>query len=309
MLDRMTVKNSYIPWSFLDIVARDDGIFAKRDLDVDLFSIPKKDSEPADKVAWYSNMVKDGTLDAYSVCAWGAIDRLAETQREKILAASTSSGYAFSILVAPGLGIKTAADLAEIPIAVNMKTGSHYCILSDLERVLPYSKIKVVHGAEPSSRLRGLLEEKFQAIALISPYTELAVQLGFVKVAETKTVDVLAFVARDDLPMETLTRYLACLNEAAKRLRADPESYRALYVRTFKETFLGFPDEWRTRINKLIDKIAPTIPITTWGELTEYPKESFNSLSTWMSKHNLLEANVQYENLVLNQPLENVSTS
>jgi hypothetical protein len=166
-----------------------------------------------------------------------------------------------------------------------------------------------VHGAEPSSRLRGLLEEKFQAIALISPYTELAVQLGFVKVAETKTVDVLAFVARDDLPMETLTRYLACLDEAAKRLRANPENYRALYVKTFRETFRGFPDEWKTRINKLIDKIAPTIPITTWGELSEYPKESFTSLSTWMSKHNLLEANVQYESLVLNQPLEKVSTS
>jgi NitT/TauT family transport system substrate-binding protein len=305
----MTVKNSYIPWSFLDIVAREDGIFSKRNLDVDLYSIAKKDSEPEDKVAWYSGMVKDGTLDAYSVCAWGAIDRFAETKREKILAASTSSGYAFSILVAPGLGIKTAADLAEIPIAVNMKTGSHYCILSDLERVLPYSKIKVVHGAEPSSRLRGLLEEKFQAIALISPYTELAVQLGFVKVAETKTVDVLAFVARDDLPMEVLTRYLECLNEAAKRLRTNPESYRSLYVKTFRETFAGFPDEWKVRINKLIDKIAPTIPITTWGELTEYPEASFNSLSTWMSKHNLLEANVQYENLVLNQPLEKVSTS
>jgi NitT/TauT family transport system substrate-binding protein len=307
-VDRITVKNSYIPWSFLDIVAREDGIFAKRDLDVDLFSVAAKETEPADKVAWYSNMVKDGTLDAYSVCAWGAIDRLAETKREKILAASTSSGYAFSILVAPGLGIKTAADLAEIPIAVNMKTGSHYCILSDLERVLPYSKIKVVHGAEPASRLRGLLEEKFQAIALISPYTELAVQLGFVKVAETKTVDVLAFVARDDLPMETLTRYLACLDEAAKRLRANPESYRSLYVKTFRETFRGFPDEWRVRIDKLIDKIAATIPITTWGALTEYPKESFNSLSTWMSKHNLLEANVQYENLVLNSPLEKVSS-
>src|SRR5450756_1010781 len=103
-MDRIVVKNSYIPWSFLDIVAREDGIFSKHNLDVDLFSISRKEVEPADKVAWYSNMVKEGTLDAYSVCAWGAIDRLAETKREKILAASTSSGYAFSILVAPGLG-------------------------------------------------------------------------------------------------------------------------------------------------------------------------------------------------------------
>jgi len=304
----MTVKNSYIPWSFLDIVAMEDGLFAKRDLAVNFFAIGRKDSEPADKVSWYSNLVKEGNLDAYSVCAWGAIDRLAGAKREKIMAASTSSGYAFSILVAPGLGIKTAADLAEIPIAVNMKTGSHYCVLSDLERVLPYSQIKVVHGAEPQSRLRGLLDGKFQAVALISPYTELAVQLGFVKVAETKTVDVLAFVARDDIPMEVLTRYLSCLDEASKRLRANPEKYRALYVKTFRETFAGYPAELRTRVNKLIDKIAQTIPITTWGALAEYPRESFDSLSTWMTKHNLLESNVLYENLVLNQPLEKVGS-
>ncbi len=275
----MKVKNSYIPWSFLDIVAKEEKLFEKRDLQIDFFAVGRSEAEPSDKVAWYGNLVKGGELDAYSVCAWG-----------------------------PGLGIKTAADLAEIPIAVNMKTGSHYCILSDLERTLPYSKIKVVPGAEPHNRLKGLLEGKFQAVALISPYTELAVQLGFVKVAETKTVDVLAFVARDDIPTAVLTRYLASLDEAAKMMKADPERFRSLYVRTLRETFMGFPDEWRTRINKLIDKIAPTIPITTWGELTEYPKESFNSLSTWMTKHNLLQANVQYENMVMNQPLENVQS-
>lgn len=108
--------------------------------------------------------------------------------------------------------------------------------------------------------------------------------------------------------MDVLTRYLAALDEAAKMMKNDPERFRDLYVRTLRETFLGFPDEWKTRINKLIDKIAPTIPITTWGELTEYPRESFNSLSTWMTKHNLLQANVQYENMVMSQPLENVQS-
>ncbi|MDA4128233.1 MAG: hypothetical protein OK422_02020 [Thaumarchaeota archaeon] len=305
----LKVKNSYIPWSFLDIVAQEDGIFAERGLQIQFFAVGKSDSEPADKVAWYSSLVKSGNLDAYSVCAWGAIDRLADAKREKIVAASTSSGYAFSIVVAPGLGIKTAKDLEEVPIAVNMKTGSHYCVLSDLERVLPYEKIRVVHGAEPQSRLRGLIEGKFQAVALISPYTELAVNLGFVKVAETKTVDVLAFVARDDIPMEVLSSYLASLNEAARRLTADPEKYRALYIRTLRETFRGFPPRLRNKIDKMIDKIAPVVPITTWGELTEYPRESFESLSVWMSKHNLLQTQIQYENIVLPQPMENVQKS
>ncbi len=306
---RLRVKNSYIPWSFLDIVAREENIFSKHGLEIDFFAVGRDKSEPSDKVSWYSNLVKSGNLDTYSVCAWGAIDRLAESKTEKIVAASTSSGYAFSIVVAPGLGIKSAADLAEIPIAVNMKTGSHYCVLSDLERVLPYENIKVIHGGEPQSRLRGLIDGKFQAVALISPYTELAVKLGFVKVAETKTVDVLAFVAREDIPMNVLSRYLASLNEAAKRLTADPERYRGLYLRTFRETFLGYPTRLRKKINKMIDSISPTVSITTWGELSEYPKKSFDSLSVWMSKHNLLQSQVEYDDLVMQQPLEKVQNT
>jgi NitT/TauT family transport system substrate-binding protein len=302
-LTKLKVKNSYIPWSFLDIVAKEDGIFAQKGLEVEFFAVGRTESEPADKIQWYSDLVKTDQLDAYAVCAWGAIDRLADAKREKILAASTSSSYAFSILVEPGLGIKTARDLAEIPIAVNMRTGSHYCVLSDLERALPYESIKVVHGGEPQSRLKGLVDGKFQAVALISPYTELAVKLGYVKVAETKTVDVLAFVARDDIPMDSMTNYLEALNEASRRLTADPEKYRDLYVRTFRETFLGYPDDLRARVNKIIDALATTVSITTWGELVNYPKESFTSLSTWMSKHNLLQHDVEYEKIVMPQPL------
>lgn len=302
-LTKLKVKNSYIPWSFLDIVAKEDDIFAQKGLEIEFFAVGRTESEPADKIQWYSDLVKSDQLDAYSVCAWGAIDRLADTKREKILAASTSSSYAFSIIVEPGLGIKTAKDLAEIPIAVNMRTGSHYCVLSDLERALPYESIKVVHGGEPQSRLRGLIDGKFQAVALISPYTELAVKLGYVKVAETKTVDVLAFVARDDIPMDSMTKYLEALNEASRRIGADPEKYRDVYIRTFRETFLGYPEDLRARVNKIIDALAPTVSITTWGELVHYPKESFTSLSTWMSKHNLLQHNVEYEKIIMPQPL------
>lgn len=302
---RLKVKNSYIPWSFLDIIAKEDGLFTKRNISIDFFSVGKTEAEPSDKIKWYSDLVKTDQLDAYSVCAWGAIDRLAgaETQKEKILAASTSSSYAFSIIVQPGLGIKTAKDLAEIPIAVNMKTGSHYCVLSDLERALPYESIKVVHGGEPQSRLKGLIDAKFQAVALISPYTELAIKLGYPKVAETKTVDVLAFVARDDIPMDTMVKYLDALSEASKRLIANPEKYRNLYIRTFRETFAGYPEDLKSRINKIIDQIGSTVPITSWGELVPYPKESFNQLSTWMSKHNLLQSKVEYEKIVMQQPL------
>lgn len=305
-LHKLKVKNSYIPWSFLDIIAMNEGVFASKGLEVEFYTVERGGSEPADKLSWYSNLIRGGSIDTYSVCAWGAIDRIAADKKERIIAASTSSGYAFSIVAAPGLGIKSITDLASTPIAVNMLTGSHYCILRDLESFLPYSMIKLIHGGEPQVRLMGLLEGRFQAVALISPYTEIAVNLGYVKVSETKTVDVLAFVARDDVPIEYLSLYLEALNEAARRLNANPEKYRNLYVQTLKETFSNYPSKLRMRVLSAVEKISSTIPITTWGELVKYPKGIFNSLSTWMKKHNLLSSRISYEDAVLEEPLQKV---
>lgn len=305
-LQKLRVKNSYIPWSFLDILATRDGIFEKNGLEVEFFSVGKRESEPPDKVSWYSELITEKKLDTYSVCAWGAIDRLAADRRQKIIAVSKSSSYAFSIVVEPGLGVKTAKDLVDIPIAVNMRTGSHYCVLSDLERALPYEKIKVVHAGEPQVRLKGLLDRKFQAVALISPYTEIAVKLGYMKVAETRTVDVLAFISRGDIDSETMAKYLDSLNEAAMKLARNPEAYRGLYLNTLKETFSSFPSRTRSRLEEVIDEIGPALSITTWSELERYPKESYNELRSWMDKHKLLESVVQYEEVVLDEPLASV---
>ncbi len=304
---RLRVKNSYIPWSFLDIIADKEGIFAKKGIDVEFFSVGRGQSEPSDKVSWYSELMSKRKLDAYSVCAWGAIDRLAADRKQKIVAVSKSSSYAFSILVEPGLGVKTAKDLADVPIAVNMRTGSHYCVLSDLERALPYEKIKVVHAGEPQQRLKGLLERKFQAVALISPYTELAVRLGYMKVAETRTVDVLAFISREDIDEETMTLYLDSLNLAAKALSANPEKFRNLYLATLSETFVNFPNHLKNKLGRIIEEVGPSLAITTWSELEHYPKDSFESLSSWMDKHKLLESLVSYEEIVYNEPLSSVS--
>ncbi len=176
-------------------------------------------------------------------------------------------------------------------------------MLSDLERALPYEKIKVVHAGEPQVRLKGLLERKFQAVALISPYTESAVKLGYMKVAETRTVDVLAFISREDIDPATMTNYLDSLNEAAKKLSRNPEVYRGLYLKTLKETFSSFPFRMRANLDQVIDEIGPTISITYWSELEQYPKDSFDALSLWMDKHKLLESAVQYEEIVLDKPL------
>ena len=46
-MDTMKVKNSFIPWSFLDIAAKEEGLFEKRDLRVEFFSVGRSETEPA----------------------------------------------------------------------------------------------------------------------------------------------------------------------------------------------------------------------------------------------------------------------
>lgn len=300
---KLKIKNSFIPWSFLDIVAKEKGIFAKNGLDIEFYTHNRDEQEPEDKIVWYSDLVKGRKLDAYSVCPYGAIDRLAASGQEKIIGASTSTGYAFSIVADTRNGIKGIKDLANVPVAVNMRTGSHYCIVSELEKSIPYESVKVVHGGEPPRRLRGLIAQKFKAVALISPYTELAEALGYSKIAETKTADVLAFVTRRDIPNEVMLAYLKSLDEAAKRVNRDPEEYREIYIRILKESFEDYPDELRRLMYILINRMYKQLPMTVWSRLTEYPRQSFQSLKTWMEKHNLLEEPVEYDQVVHGEPL------
>ncbi|MFQ6011988.1 MAG: hypothetical protein ACE5KG_07430, partial [Nitrososphaerales archaeon] len=127
--------------------------------------------------------------------------------------------------------------------------------------------------------------------------------------AETKTVDVLAFVARKDIPQDVMASYLKSLDEAADRVNRDREKYRQLYVKVLKETFDGYPDSLRQRIYVQIHKMYKDLPITVWSRLSEYPKESFDSLKVWMQKHNLVDSPVEYDQVVYVEPLTRIAKS
>jgi len=80
-------------------------------------------------------------------------------------------------------------------------------------------------------------------------------------------------------------------------------------VKTLKETFDGYPDDIRQRVFIEINKIYNEIPITVWSRLSEYPKESFESLKMWMKKHNLVDSPVEYDQVVYVEPLTRIVNS
>jgi len=211
--------------------------------------------------------------------------------------------------VPPSSKITRVEQLADTEIQVNLRTGSHYCNLQQLEQHVPFERIKLVHGGAPHNRLLSLLQGKAQAVALISPYTEVAEELGFRKVFQTNMVDVLAYIARSDLSQSEISVFLEGVEEAIRRVRANPEKYTPLYMRILRETFADYPEPLKARVKAATDKVEPLVTPVQWGELKPYAKETFSQIEKWMTAHSLLERPVSYEQLVNNSPLEDALAS
>ncbi|HEV2226180.1 MAG TPA: hypothetical protein VGR56_05170 [Nitrososphaerales archaeon] len=300
----LRIKNSFIPWSFPEIVAKEEGLFEKAGLDVSFYALDPAAVEPSNKPSWYKGLTEEGKVDAYSCCAWAALDRLSDGGKNKIVGATSSLDYAFTIMVPPDSRVKEVTDLADVEILVNLRTGSHYCNLRQLEDEVPYEHIRLVHGGAPQNRLLALMDGSAQAAALISPYTEVAAKLGFREVFKTSMVDVLAYVARSDLPESEVSSFLTAVEEAVNRIRADPARYKPQYMKVLKETLSGYPDEYKAKALAAAGAVEASVNTVQWGPLKPYAKETFSTIETWMESHSLLEKPITYDQLVNNKPLE-----
>ena len=302
----LRIKNSFIPWSFPELVADKLGLFEAEGLDVEFYALEPSKVEPEDKVSWYGKLSDSGKVDAYSCCAWAALDRLSDGGKNKIVGATSSLNYAFSIFVPPDSGIRKVEDLAGVDILVNAKTGSHYCNLNQLEEHIQYEKISLKHGGAPQNRLLSLLRGEAQASSLISPYTEVAEELGFRKVFETGMVDVLAYIAKTDLPQDQIQRFLHAIGQAIGEVQLNPSRFKPFYLQILRGTFEGYPARLAERVSKATRKAEGRINVVQWGDLKPYSEGTFSTIKGWMTSHSLLENNITYGQLVNNTPLQHL---
>ncbi len=300
----LRIKNSFIPWSFPELVADRLGFFKEEGLDVEFYALEPSKVEPENKPKWYGQLADEGRVDAYSCCAWAALDRLSDGGRSKIVGATSSLNYAFSIFVPEDSGITKVQDLADVDILVNAKTGSHYCNLRQLEEKIPFEKIRLKHGGAPQNRLLFLLTGEAKAASLISPYTEVAEELGFRKVFETGMVDVLAYIARADLSEDEIQRFLLAIDRAIGEVQLNPARFKAFYLQILRQTFGGYPAGQLKKTLKATQSAEPRISVVQWGDLKPYSEGTFNTIKGWMTSHSLLESNITYGQLVNSAPLE-----
>jgi ABC-type nitrate/sulfonate/bicarbonate transport system substrate-binding protein len=265
------------PWR----VAVEQGFFAQEGLDVVYHEDNPRGTDGRVKnfsSRWKESQLQRGALDVYPVCEWGAIERVQQLGRGKIIAldATVRTG---AIMVRKDSRVETLAALRNVPIAVTWHAGTFYAAIEAMEAVgVPFAEIKLEHAAD---RLEALLSGRNEAAALMEPLVSRALAAGCRKIAELRWRG--GIVAAEDIDAETADKLRRALNRAIEWLRANEERSRAELLRDLSPEL---------REGGLLPELT--------GVKT-YAASEFQAKVDWMLARGLLPQAPRYEDSVRNE--------
>jgi ABC-type nitrate/sulfonate/bicarbonate transport system substrate-binding protein len=160
------------------------------------------------------------------VCEWGAIERVQQLGKGKIIGLDTTVRTG-AIMVRKDSRVQTLADLRNVPIAVTWHAGTFYAAIEVMEAAgVPFGEIKLEHA---SDRLDALLGGRNEAAALMEPLVSRAVAAGCRKIADLRWRG--GIVAGEDVDEETAGKLRRALNRAIEWLAENEERSRAELLR------------------------------------------------------------------------------
>jgi ABC-type nitrate/sulfonate/bicarbonate transport system substrate-binding protein len=224
---------------------------------------------------WKESQLQQGALELYPVCEWGAIERVAQLGRGKIIAldATTRTG---AIMVRGDSRVRSLAELRNLPIAVTWHAGTFYAAIEAMEAAgMAFDEIRLEHA---NDRLDALLSGRNEAAALMEPLVSRASAAGCRKIADLRWRG--GIVAGENIDEETAEKVRRALNRAVEWLRADEARSRAQLLR-------DLPPEQRK------DGLLPELT-----GVTSYQPGEFNEKVDWMLKRGFLDQAPAYENFV-----------
>ncbi len=213
------------PWR----VAVEQGFFADEGLNVEYHEDNPKGVEGRVEnfsERWKESQLREGTLEVYPVCEWGAIERVQQLGKGKIIGLDTTARTG-AIMVRKDSRITSLAELRNVPIAVTWHAGTFYAAIEVLEAAgVPFDAIKLVHA---NDRLDALLSGETEAAALMEPLVSRAASAGARKIADLRWRG--GIVAGDNVDDETANKLMRALNRAVEWLRQNEDRSRAELLR------------------------------------------------------------------------------
>lgn len=216
------------PWR----VAVEQGFFSDEGLDAEYHEdnpkgIAGRVEDFSDR--WKESQLQKGALEVYPVCEWGAIERVQQLGKGKIIGLD-ATGRTGAIMVRKDSQMTTLADLRNVPIAVTWHAGTFYAAIEAMEAAgVPFEDVKLVHA---NDRLDALLSGGTEAAALMEPLVSRAAEVGCRQIATLRWRG--GIVASDDVDDETAEKLTRALNRAVEWLLANEERSREELLRDLK---------------------------------------------------------------------------
>ena len=262
------------PWR----VAVEQGFFAEEGLDVVYHEDNPKGADGRVKdfaQRWKETQLQQGALEVYPVCEWGAIERVQQLGKGKIIGLDTTVRTG-AIMVRKDSHVRTLVDLRNAPIAVTWHAGTFYAAIEVMEAAgVAFGEIKLEHA---NDRLDALLSGHNEAAALMEPLVSRAAEAGCRQIAELRWRG--GIVAGDDVDDETAQKLTRALNRAVEWLRANDERSREELLRDLK------PEQRKTGMMPELLGVQ------------SYKPAEFQEKVDWMAKRGFLEEKPSYTDVV-----------
>jgi hypothetical protein len=181
-------------------------------------------------------------VDVINHCAWGSVCNAGAGMGKFV---PDAYGVArWGLYVRPDSRIQRPEDLADVPIAVGLRAGSHFNVPYRLEPYLPLERIKTVNVGGFGARLQALLNGEVEATSLLDPQISMADQLGLRRVL-FNTFKTLWVVPADADP-SVVNTYFQVLARADADLDADPASCLPYWRYSIPAEFQSYPWDFST---------------------------------------------------------------
>lgn len=282
------------------LVARDEGLFQKEGLDVEILNTPGTSQVNADRQALkidifdrtMESIYNDGGVDQYRMCEWGVMKRTVEAvssgQRPAKIVALGAAMSKMAIITGPNSHIYDPEQLKNTPVAVSPFNGSHFTTLKMLEGFVRKEEIQITNAGTMRERLEAVGKGEVAAGNFYEPWISVAQKQGFRILMESHSTR--SEASSDELDGPTLAAMFRAEAVAAKMINADPKSY----AHYFLDEVQGLLEPGEFHGWRLL-----------YGPPTPYTRERFDDTYKWMMSYpGLLETSSTYEEVVDNRAWE-----
>jgi NitT/TauT family transport system substrate-binding protein len=292
------VRLFQLPFSFMlpQTVAKERGYFAAEGLNVELVERDRSAVEwkyiPAEET-----LTGDYDVDLYPVCKWESLKRTWEMGDGRVVAKGTFADQPYSVFVQPDSGIEGPADLANVPVGVNRRTGQEYTVARALEEHVGREAVELEHHGMPTDRIRALRDGEVKAVSLLEPQTTLADQLGFRSVLEFENH--MGIVGGAELSGKTLDAFMRAYRRAVEAINDEPGAFREQYLGMLFEDSEVAPDLFE---DVDVEALRESIEVPRYEPPEFADRDELRTHLDWMKRRGLVDSDADIDAIVA--PLE-----